>query len=190
MNPGNVLFLDLYTGKECLICEKKKFTNNAYSFLNVCHSMWQLISCQLNRIVRYTDMWLNITLGCVLRMFMNEISIWISRLMKRVAIWKWENITQSKSRAWTTIKQNKNKKTNKSREKKNFLSPQLLAKISFLPSCLHIHIQAGIFMISISSSQALRLRLNYTTDFPMIPAFRQQMVKFLSLPNCMSFFLI
>ena len=55
---------------------------------------------------------------------------------------------------------------------------------------LHIHIQAGIFMISISSSQALRLKLNYTTDFPMIPAFRQQMVKFLSLPNWMSFFLI
>lgn len=55
---------------------------------------------------------------------------------------------------------------------------------------LHIQIQAGIYMINISSSWALRLELNYTTDIPRIPAFRQQMVKFLHLPNCMSFFLI
>ena len=95
------------------------------------------------------------------------------------------------SKGLNNNKTNKNKKTNKCLERKNFLSPQLLAvrkrkkKNPLFP--LHIQIQAGIYMINISSSWALRLELNYTTDIPRIPAFRQQMVKFLHLPNCMSF---
>lgn len=117
---GNVLFMELYTGKVCLICENvSQWHVNVYTYrlyIVRINFVWQL-----GWIMGCPDIWLNIICGCV-RVFLREISIGIRGLIKQFILSKWESIIQSKLRFWV----------NKEAEEGTILL--------FLPNCLRCNI--------------------------------------------------
>lgn len=61
--------------------------------------MWWLIFCQLDWATGSPDIWFNIILGCSVRVFLENISIWLCRLSKDPPSPTWV-VTCSPLRAW------------------------------------------------------------------------------------------
>ena len=53
------------------------------------YTLWWLILCQLDWVMGCPDIWLNIILGVFVRVFLDEINIWISRLSKADCSFWW-----------------------------------------------------------------------------------------------------
>lgn len=142
---------------------------------------WCLILCQLAWTTKSPDVQFNIILGVSVRVSLDEINIWVSRLSEAQGFPQGEGATTNPLKAWTE---------QKDREREKSLSLRLSTVDTLVPSCLQTWTQTGTYTISSAVLRPLHSDQSYNIGSPGSPACQPQIFELLNLHNPMSQFLI